>query len=219
MAEGPETAASVAIADPKSTVFVSFGVNNMINLSGVISRLNPREVVIAADNDPKNEKGKSSRNITEMAAKAFRNLGISTTIIYPKLLEENKKTDWNDILIKDGVEAVRKQLGLTNPVIDVKSIKDINYNININKTNHCFPDKNIVDSKNLGENSLSVLAKEYSSYMEKNKLNSTLVLNKQNMEFKELNLSVPSISDSKNQSKLTIVSKTSEKPMIKEMEI
>ena len=66
---------------------------------------------------------------------------------------------------------------------------------------------------------MSVLAKEYSSYMEKNKLNSTLVLNKQNMEFKELNLSVPSISDSKNQSKLTIVSKTSEKPMIKEMEI
>ena len=219
IAEGPETAASIAMADPRSTVLVSFGVNNIANLSEAISRLNPREVVIAADSDPKNDKGKSSKDTTEMAAKALRDAGISTTVIYPKLLEENKKTDWNDILMKDGVESVRKQLGLTKPVMDVKVIQDIDLNVNIKNTNYSLPDKNIIDLKNTRENSLSSLAKEYASYMEHNKTNNPVILNKQNIELRELNLSVPVFSDSKNTSKIKTPSKISEKTMIKEMEI
>jgi conjugative transfer relaxase protein TraI len=219
IAEGPETAASVAMADPKSTVFVSFGVNNIANLSGVISRLNPRDVVIAADNDHKNDIGKSSKDTTEIAAKALRDTGIKTLVIYPKSLEENRKTDWNDVLIKDGVESIRKQLGLTKPEMSLKTIKDINRNINIKNTNYSLPDKNMVYSKNTGENSLSVLAKEYTSYMGNNKINNPILFNKQTIDLRELNLSVSGVLDSKSQCTLKSVSKISEKPMIKEMEI
>jgi len=140
--EGPETGASVAMAFPQSTVLVSFGVSNMGNLEKVIKRFNPSEVIIAADNDGLHENNKdNSRLATERAVKSLRDNGINSTVLYPKMITGLKKTDWNDVLIKEGVDSIRKQFGIktkiTNGInLEVKqsyfSLPKISYILNSN---------------------------------------------------------------------------------------
>ena len=122
--EGPETGASVALAHPNSTVLVSFSVSNMRNLSSLVMQFKPTDVILAADHDVKKDGSPSQTRITtENAAIELRNNGIATTVIYPKLIHGTQKTDWNDVLIKEGIESVRKQLEVN--IHEIKS-KDIN---------------------------------------------------------------------------------------------
>lgn len=150
LAEGPETGASIAMADPESTVLVSFGLSNLKNLSPLIKRYHPKELIIAGDNDTLSKN--KTLEITHEARKFYENCGFSSHIIMPKLLPGMEKTDWNDVHRVQGIQGVKSGLGLskdktTNWVINTaKSIskqemKFIN-NVNIS------PDKSTIHVNN-----------------------------------------------------------------------
>ena len=99
IAEGPETAASIASIDRKSTVLTSFSVSNIANMADVIKTYTPEKVIIAADNDGESS---AARKTTEKACQSLRHQGIDARIVYPPMLAHKTKTDWNDILVEQG---------------------------------------------------------------------------------------------------------------------
>jgi len=107
IAEGFETGASIALADSKATVLCSFGVSNMKNLSPIIKKLKPKEVVIAGDND--GEFAKSQQAI-EKTVDAFKQNNLSTRAVFPDGLIGKEKTDWNDVHLNKGIAEIQKQL-------------------------------------------------------------------------------------------------------------
>lgn len=111
IAEGPETCASIALADKEATVLASLGVNNLTHMADVIRSFNPSEVILAADNDGLYSE---TRKTTE---KAFNELkaqlqseSIGFRLVYLQSIAGMKKVDWNDILIQQGREAVQWSL-------------------------------------------------------------------------------------------------------------
>lgn len=134
IAEGPETAASIASLDREATVLVSFSVSNITNMAQVIKTYAPQKVIIAADNDGDDS---NARKTTEKAAQALRNQGIDVRIAYPKQLPHQTKTDWNDILVECGYEGLsavfKKSVELTQlpyekalPVAEIAAIEYFN---------------------------------------------------------------------------------------------
>lgn len=99
LAEGPETAASIASINRQSTVLTSFSVSNIANMADVIKTYAPEKVIIAADNDGESS---ATRKTTEKACQSLRNQGIDACIVYPPMLVHKTKTDWNDILVEQG---------------------------------------------------------------------------------------------------------------------
>ncbi len=111
IAEGPETAASIAMADPKATVLTACGsAANIGKMKDMIERFNPSEVIIAGDND-----GVESRSyaLTYEAQAKLKEQGIDARVIMPKSIEGFKKTDWNDVLVHQHVDDISEQMGLT----------------------------------------------------------------------------------------------------------
>lgn len=90
LAEGPETAASLARTDHKATVLSTFSAGNLAHLTDRLKALTPREVVIAADHDGGNRAVQMS---LAKALLAYHQSGLSTQITYPKLLKGHTKTD------------------------------------------------------------------------------------------------------------------------------
>jgi hypothetical protein len=117
LAEGPETGATIAMANPQATVLVSFGLSNLKNLGALIKSFYPSEVIIAGDNDLSSKN--STEKITEEAKEALMGAGIGVKIITPQNLLGRKKTDWNDVHCSQGLNQVKQQLGLNeiNPEI------------------------------------------------------------------------------------------------------
>lgn len=107
IAEGPETATSIAMADSKATVLVSFGISNMKNLGPVIKKFKTNDVILAADND--GSLAKSQSVITSIIDKLNHD-GINIRAIFPDHLEGQTKTDWNDILLNKGISEIQKKL-------------------------------------------------------------------------------------------------------------
>lgn len=97
--EGPETAASIASLDKNATVLTSFSVSNIANMAEVIKTYAPMRVIIAADNDGALS---AARTTTEKACHTLRNEGLDARIVYPPMLPNKTKTDWNDILVEMG---------------------------------------------------------------------------------------------------------------------
>jgi ATP-dependent exoDNAse (exonuclease V) alpha subunit len=130
--EGPENGATVAMADAQGTVLVSLGAHNLSNLSQIIKKYNPGEVIIAADNDGVRS---TTRKITEKAADKLRADGIDTQVIYPALIKDRQKTDWNDVLLNQGIEEVKTQLGIgrerqiAENKLYYKEAQEINYTL------------------------------------------------------------------------------------------
>lgn len=110
IAEGPETAATIAQANPKSTVLTAFGLSNIQNLGKVIKNYFPKEVIIAGDND-KNLKSKTYE-LTEKACLSLKSDGFNVRTIFPNSINTLEKTDWNDVLKQQGIQEVKKQLGI-----------------------------------------------------------------------------------------------------------
>jgi conjugative transfer relaxase protein TraI len=113
IAEGPETGASIAMADPKATVLVSFGLGNMSNISKIIKNQFPSHVIIAGDNDQQ-PKSKTFK-LTLKAQELLGNQGIKSTVIFPKQIDGFEKTDWNDVLKHQGINEIKAQLGIQIP--------------------------------------------------------------------------------------------------------
>ncbi|GGG06987.1 AAA family ATPase [Cysteiniphilum litorale] len=110
IAEGPETAASIAMADPKATVLTACGsAANIGKMKDMIERFNPSEVIIAGDND-----GVTSQSyaLTYEAQAALKAQGIDARVILPQNIEGFKKTDWNDVLVHQHVDDISEQMGL-----------------------------------------------------------------------------------------------------------
>ncbi len=113
LAEGPETAASIAMVDPEATVLTSFSVGNLANLVQAVRRYKPSEVILAGDNDGRNpETGEPSHTYktTEEAVREFKERGVNIKSIYPKDIPGMPKADWNDVLKVHGVRGLKMQL-------------------------------------------------------------------------------------------------------------
>lgn len=108
IAEGPETGASIASVDKKSTVITSFGLSNIQNISEVIKSFNPSEVIIAGDNDSNSKVDITKQTL--MAADVLKENGIDAKVIFPEKIIGQSKTDWNDVLKYHGEESLKNQL-------------------------------------------------------------------------------------------------------------
>ncbi|MBA2710468.1 MAG: AAA family ATPase [Tatlockia sp.] len=106
IAEGPETAASIASLDRQATVLVSFSVSNLATMAEVIKGYAPKGVFIAADNDGE---ASAAFKTTAKACETLRNKGIDARLVMPDALPNRLKTDWNDILVAHGKEALGHQ--------------------------------------------------------------------------------------------------------------
>lgn len=120
IAEGPETAASIAMADRKATVLVSFGIENMKNLSSIIKGYNAKDIIIAADND-----GQSSKTmpVVDMTIDTLKQSDIHAKAIYPDAIPGKNKTDWNDVLLNNGIPEIHRQL-FGNDTINSKRLTE-----------------------------------------------------------------------------------------------
>ena len=103
LAEGPETGLSVWYATGKETR----------GLLGSISRTDlsdvslDRTVIIAADDDARNAQSRRSLN---KAVHAWREEGRTVLVTRPNKISRRNKSDFNDLLQEDGIEAVREQI-------------------------------------------------------------------------------------------------------------
>jgi hypothetical protein len=106
IAEGAETALSIAAAKPDSTVIASLSLGNIMN----INIPEQRNVIICADND--NGKKEAVKSL-EMAINNLQQQGHNLAIAIPSEMG----TDFNDILKSQGLEEVQRQLEQAVPVM------------------------------------------------------------------------------------------------------
>ncbi len=113
IAEGVETALSVAKAVPGETVMASLSISQFKNMP--VSD-NIQTVVICADNDPPSAQGK--KNISD-AVSHYLSLGKQVFVAMPPEIPSGiKKYDFNDLLKQTGIVRVREVLDAR---IEIKS--------------------------------------------------------------------------------------------------
>ena len=172
LAEGPETGASIAMADPESTVLVSLGLSNLKNLSPLIKRYHPKEVIIAGDNDTLSKN--KTLEITHEARKFYENCGFISHIIMPKLLPGMEKTDWNDVHRVQGIQGVKNELGLT---------KDKTNNWVINTANSISKQEmKFINNVNISPDKSTINVNKISSFEPKNNIDIQQQIKQKNME-------------------------------------
>ena len=114
LAEGPETGL---------TAWRASGCETWVAL-GSVSKIEPptgRKIVVCADDDRRRSKpgkgggNESHKRLTDAVAR-WRLVGHDVTLLYPWLKRRGDKSDLNDVLQADGIEAVRARLELAlNP--------------------------------------------------------------------------------------------------------
>ncbi len=104
LAEGPETALSIAEAQPDWTVYVTFGVSNFAKV-----RLpeNTQNILICADND--GHDSTTSKSITKSAEQLAKR-GVDVWVAEPQKPEHKTKWDFNDALMSGGVSQIKNDL-------------------------------------------------------------------------------------------------------------
>ena len=118
VAEGVETALSVAKAVPDQTVVASLAVGQIKNVP--ISS-ETQEVIICADNDPASSQSKES---ISQAVESFLSKGVRVFIALPPEIPAGmKKHDFNDLLKSGGIGAVQKSLNNLVEISDPKVFK------------------------------------------------------------------------------------------------
>ena len=129
IAEGIETALSIAQAKSDACIICSLGISNIRNIE--LSSLQHKNVVICADNDGPNSQ---TNLVIERAAASLKENGAkSVTIIRP----DKEKSDFNDLLKTGGKIAVKQYTAIAqrnhNPLY--KQIQDLRQNSNYHKIN------------------------------------------------------------------------------------
>lgn len=118
IAEGLETALSVAQAVPNQTVVASLSVQQIKN---VPIGFETQKVVICADNDPISSQTKES---IVKAVDAYLSRGVRVFIaLPPEIPADMKKYDFNDLLKSGGIDAVQKSLEQMVEIKDVSLLK------------------------------------------------------------------------------------------------
>jgi ATP-dependent exoDNAse (exonuclease V) alpha subunit len=123
IAEGPETAASIALVDKKATVLVSLSVNNLANMGDILRVHSPKDVILAADNDGF---GSNSHEATKAAFNQLKqqlsDTDIHFTLVYPNSVTGMDKIDWNDVLVQNGPASLATQLKEARGHLDNKNL-------------------------------------------------------------------------------------------------
>ncbi|MCW5589675.1 MAG: MobA/MobL family protein [Legionellales bacterium] len=104
VAEGPETALSIKEAYPELTVYCTLGVENFKRIPVYPET---KQVLFCADNDGIDP---SSQKTLKEAAQQLSLKGVDVWQAMPASIPGLKKTDFNDVLKVQGVEAIREQL-------------------------------------------------------------------------------------------------------------
>ena len=110
IAEGPETAASIATIF-EGPILASLSLGNMKNMAEiVIQTWKPRQVIIAADFDGEKELFEDGHEEVAIVSltKELQKANIEVVIKRPLALGSTK-CDWNDILVQHGIEGIKKE--------------------------------------------------------------------------------------------------------------
>lgn len=119
LAEGLETALSLKDARLPGKILCTLGISNLKNYAAAKDEI----VIIAADNDGKNS---SSKKALDSAICSLTERGAKTYVVMPKELEE-KNTDFNDVLQKDGFRAIQQQfMPVITPYLSTQLSAEIN---------------------------------------------------------------------------------------------
>jgi phage/plasmid primase-like uncharacterized protein len=119
LAEGIETALSVAQAVPRDTVMACLSISQFKNMP--LSE-NIQTVVICADNDPPSTQGK--KNIYD-AVSRYLSVGKQVFVTMPPEIPVGiKKYDFNDLLKQSGISRVRDVLDTRIEIKYVESLKN-----------------------------------------------------------------------------------------------
>ena len=102
LCEGYATAVSVHMATGRSVV-VAFDANNMVNVAAILSRRNV-DLIICGDDDRFKEVNAGREAATKAAEASL------APISYPVFESKEKGTDWNDLMVDEGIDALRFQL-------------------------------------------------------------------------------------------------------------
>ena len=115
IAEGPETAASLITAFPDANIYVTVGnIRNAQHLAWVAKKHQTDTFYFAADNDGENQK--PVEGLRE-AAKRLEAEGIKCYKAVPQLAAI-ETPDFNDVLIHEGVEGVKKQMDTMHRILN-----------------------------------------------------------------------------------------------------
>ena len=107
IAEGAETALSIANVNPDATVLTSFSVSNLNNMGEMLGYYKYHDIIIAGDNDGV---GSNAYQLTEKAVENLQDQGFNVTAIYPEPLKDQEKTDFNDVHQALGNSGLSQQL-------------------------------------------------------------------------------------------------------------
>ncbi len=110
LAEGPETAWSVAASSPDLCVFCSFGVGNFARFADSTMRTEGRWLCLVLDRDADARKRAAVEATVSMALQRARQAGWRTCAVQPDCDDGCK--DFNEVLLKHGIAAVRSRLRL-----------------------------------------------------------------------------------------------------------
>ncbi|ADP70325.1 protein of unknown function DUF927 [Rhodomicrobium vannielii ATCC 17100] len=116
-AEGPENALVCFMA---GRPFVASAISGA-NLKNVVPPSIIKTVLVAGDRGRGVGKGKAGEDYAEDAANADRKRKVSAAITYPpaRPKPDGKWQDWNDLLVSDGLDAVREALAQSEPWEDL----------------------------------------------------------------------------------------------------
>ena len=115
IAEGPETAASLIQAAPDANIYVTLGnIKNAAALGWLAKQHHTDTFYFAADND-----GPEANNVQllKSVAQSLRDEHQIRSRIAMPVLPQHKKCDFNDVLREQGLDAVKRQLSHTQPII------------------------------------------------------------------------------------------------------
>lgn len=104
IAEGLETALSIAQAKPYDRVVASLSVTNLKN---VPLPPNTQKIVLCVDYDGLNAQ---SHKALQAAADFYKSRGLEVAIAYPEKIPGMQKFDFNDVLKHLGVNSINKSL-------------------------------------------------------------------------------------------------------------
>jgi len=105
VAEGFATAATIREATGR-TVVAAFNAGNLEEVSREIKRRHPNKAVMIAGDDDRWTEGNPGRTKAEAAARSA--LGATVFPVFRSPVEG--QTDWNDLLVSEGMDSVRRQL-------------------------------------------------------------------------------------------------------------
>lgn len=158
LAEGPETALSIAVAQPDWTVYVTFGVSNFAKV-----RLpeNTKSILICADNDGQDS---TTQKSIEKSAEKLAQRGMDVWVAEPQKPEQQAKWDFNDVLLANGI--IQVQQDLAKATLYQKGITKENLNEAIEKTLFALNESPVTQAITPNEQANSAIAIQNQSVKE-----------------------------------------------------